>query len=175
MGIITVSLGFYELQTKKAQGSTLQAIKMLHKPKSDRDLIHSVTHIVGLGGSAVSRANKKISIVMTIINEQSLSASPPTSDLGNLGCCSDTWKLPAPMIQLQRINHFLMPKSFPFSISLGTVYNHPASQGSLLLRGGTMLVQPQRRCCLGFVGSCLKPFTKGIFLLGIYGPYKKRT
>lgn len=136
MGIITVSLGFYELQTKKAQGSTLQAIKMLHKPKSDRDLIHSVTHIVGLGGSAVSRANKKISIVMTIINEQSLSASPPTSDLGNLGCCNDTWKLPAPMIQLQRINHFLMPKPFPFSISLGTVYNHPASQGSLLLRGG---------------------------------------
>lgn len=136
MGIITVSLGFYELQTKKAQGSTLQAIKMLHKPKSDRDLIHSVTHIVGPGGSAVSRANKKISIVMTIINEQSLSASPPTSDLGNLGCCSDTWKLPAPMIQLQRINHFLMPKSFPFSISLGTVYNHPASQGSLLLGGG---------------------------------------
>lgn len=108
---------------------------MLHKPKSDRDLIHSVTHIVGLGGSAVSRANKEISIVMAIINEQSLNASPPTSDLGNLECCNDTWKLPAPMIYLQRINHFLMPKPFPFPISLETGYNHPASPGSLLLRG----------------------------------------
>lgn len=45
------------------------------------DLMHPVTHTVRPEGSAVSRANKYISTVMTIINERSLSISSPTGDV----------------------------------------------------------------------------------------------
>lgn len=48
-------MSFRQRRLKEAH---FRLLKCYAKLRSDKDLIHPVTHIVGLGGSAISRANK---------------------------------------------------------------------------------------------------------------------